>query len=67
MDARVLANYRGLVGSSAKMVLIDYYEARLLKLMENLVSCNINNFQQYQGRVLEVQDILKDIKSTPRE
>lgn len=67
MDARILANYRSLATSGARMVLLEYFESKLEVATQSLVSCTVKNFQQYQGRVLELQAIIKELKELKRE
>lgn len=62
MDARALEGFKALMASGARHPMLEFYEARLEEAKDNLVSCTVENFQQYQGRVLEIKDVIKIIK-----
>ena len=63
IDPQTLERYRAAVASGIKHPLLEYYEARLNEVAVSLVSCTKENFQQYQGRALELQEIIKIIKN----
>jgi hypothetical protein len=63
MDARTLSEFKRLIASGARLPMLEYFEAREQEAAYNLVSCTPDNFQQYQGRVLELRDIVKLLKA----
>jgi hypothetical protein len=63
MDARILSEFKRLVASGARIPMLEYLEARAQDATNSLVSCNMDQFRQYQGRVLELQELIKLIKA----
>ena len=49
--------------TSAGLVLAEYLKERVDKRKDELVSCGDETFKRQQGRILELQDLIKYIES----
>lgn len=63
MKNETLADLKAALASRLQVPVLTYYEERLLEVQKELVSCTKENFQQYQGRALEIMKMIEIIKS----
>lgn len=63
MQDEVLQTMRKALASGVNRPMLAYYEARLEDAMQGLLMANEGSFRQAQGRVFEIQDFIKLIKS----
>jgi hypothetical protein len=52
-----------LKGTSAGHILAEFLKLRISEKKDQLVSCNEQTFKTQQGRILELNDLLKYIES----
>lgn len=52
-----------LKGTSARHVLAEFLKDRVAERKDQLVSCNEQTFKAQQGRILELNDLIKYIES----
>lgn len=52
-----------LKGTSAGYILAEFLKVRISEKKDQLVSCNEQTFKTQQGRILELNDLLKYIES----
>lgn len=63
MDTKTLESFKHALSSNINRPVTEYLEARLEDAKTNLVSCTANTFQSWQGRALELQELIKVIQS----
>lgn len=63
MQEVTLQDAKRALASGVNRPLLAYFEARLEDAMQGLLMANEGSFKQAQGRVFEVQDFIKLLKS----
>lgn len=63
MDSDIKQRMGQLKRTSAGLIFAEFLKERIDEKTKQLVGCNENTFKQQQGRVLELQDLVKYLES----
>lgn len=63
MKPQTLDNARLALASNINRPMLDYYREKLQDTLASLMNCDEKTFRQYQGRALELGDMIKFIES----
>lgn len=63
MTSDIKQRFKNMMQGSARLILAEYLKERIQEKTNLLVSCNESTFKHQQGRVHELQDLLKEIES----